>query len=752
MSFDYQMTADPSQAIDASRKVEDSLTGVERHAKAVGVAINKGFDAKPISQAEEELTQMTVSFSDMARMLERIHGPNDQLIKDQRVLNELRARGAIDAKQHAAALAESQRAAGQSSGSGFLGSLNEDAKSVGGNIKSQLLGFVGPAALAAAAFSDITKAFDDWKQRKADIAEATNTIAKFYDSMDGARAAMGEQKQLSADLGINITKTAKAYAAVREATADFGLSSKEMTDITRNLTAALVVDGGAIESVGTIMQKLQYATETGVLTQHELRGIWKDSPEVVHSFEKSIGVTYQELLRMAQGNELTGATLEKMIRGLGQTGEAMDKFRDRNISIRQLMDENHLSFGAAAKLLIELKQNYEDVGESAEQAIDRIVQQTGRLIRTVETANNAIYASQALVATIPGVMAVQQYNKDLATQKDELEKIRGPQREYHQRVDNLNAMLKAGVINQSEFNNRMNELNGTHKKAAASTREHAEAIKELRNMMLSMDDASKVARGMGVRSAVTGEYEDFEGARGLGVKASDMDTGELQAKVNPATTAESRQKTLEYQKQLIMNTKAWNDELRATGDMTEVYADQINSAATSLADTLIDAATGAETSWSDFFSGLASGFAKAIAKAWILKGLTGNVDGSIGAGVGGGYGGLLGAIFGGSHAEGGAFTARGSGGSDSIPVLVNMSPNETAYFVPEGRRSPWDVATAGAASAPSSAAPVNLSISMPGGDADDVLQAMDSRAGDQLVYGMLRRSRRALRALARRRR
>lgn len=379
-TFSYGVDLDNDAALAGTRELETGLTKVEAEARRTGKAMDDAFTrgAAAAKNAKGQISAAAVSVEDLAGAYTRINAPVDKLEKDLRVLNALQQSGALSARQYADELARIGKEHGLTGTQHGLGAVSlpevpEQKSGVDSFLESaagKLTAIAGPAAMAAVGWKALNEEIENFKARAEDTKQATNTILKFYDSIDEAKAHMGEQTQLANDLGINVQKTAHAYAAVREATADFGVSSKEAADITRNLTAAIIVDGGAMENVQGIMEKLQYASESGMLTQRELKGIWKESPEVVHMFEAALGKTYPQLQKMAAEGKLTGKTLETMVHGLGQGTEAIDKYRQRMVSVNEIMEENHVGYVEAGMMLLDLKKKYEALAPTAVQAFE----------------------------------------------------------------------------------------------------------------------------------------------------------------------------------------------------------------------------------------------------------------------------------------------------------------------------------------------------------------------------------------------
>jgi tape measure domain-containing protein len=638
------------------------------------------------------------------QMLDRIHGPQKRQAEDMQTLEMLYKRGAISAAEYTAQLEKMGAVHGPSKGEAG-GSALDGIKGAGGEalgaIGGQIAGIAGPAAIATGAVAALGHELENFKQRGIDVDMAANSILKFHNSMEGAQAAMAEQRKLSDDLGMNIQQTSRAYAAVREATEGFGLSSKEATDITRNMTAAIIVDGGAIENVTGIMDKLQYASESGMLTQRELKAIWKESPEVVHMFEAALGKTYPQLMKMAAEGKLTGATLETMVHGTAKGTEAMDKYRQRLLEVGDVMELNKTDYAGAIEIMIKMHQQYQELADTGPEAFERSAAAAShqvvvlteladklQLIMTAAAAQGNFAANQSMIDSGMKVQAVldgqgnryEQFaqkvrglRKELKeagfdaqeTEKfisqlhgpdyvdyylQQLDAIRQPERDWAGRIAALDSLLKSHTMTVEQYGAALAQVTG-------HTREIGDDLP--RNYALPT-----------FTPKIGTSFSDLPGAK-------DFDPyGDLRASINPKATEESQKKTAEYNKMLFDNTKKWNDELREADKLTAVIDDQLKSAGTTFADDLVEAANGADVSWGKFFEDLLKNMEKAIAQAMVLEAI-----GSRHGGVGGTGTGVLGYLFGGNHAFGGSWTApHGGGGQDSVTAMFRMSPGETATF------------------------------------------------------------------------
>jgi hypothetical protein len=159
--------------------------------------------------------------------------------------------------------------------------------------------------------------------------------------------------------------------------------------------------------------------------------------------------------------------------------------------------------------------------------------------------------------------------------------------------------------------------------------------------MLPQDEASKIARGMGIRSAVTGKYEDY---------------------------------------MKIDSTKLLNEELKKTAEREK----DIRTALQPMEDGFKEMALTGEISFSSMikkWEAMLADFASDQAFAAIAKALAGGGSPTGALGLSGLGAGLAGAVDGGAHAFGGSWVAPNTGGGqDSVTAMFRMSPGETATF------------------------------------------------------------------------
>ncbi len=667
-------------------KVEAGLEKVEHAAEKASLASFNSL--KTLASASQH----------QADMLARIHGPMNALENDMRSLENLQRKGLVTAKQYADELARIGKSAGLSRGNpmdavslpgmpeskkGFLDGLTDGAGSAAASeLAGQLTAVAGPAALAAASVSAIGDAIGQWAARSHDMREATNEILKFHDSIDGATAAMGEQEQLSKDLHMNIT---------------------------RNLTAALVNDGGSIENVAGIMGKLQYAQEAGTLSSRELKGIWQQSDDVADMFAKSLGMNYEQLQKMAKAGKITGVEIEKMIVGMSNGSDGMNKFGMRLRSVKEEMEATNTS---VFESMITMQDKYVEIGETTPQFIERIVLAHQHQLDVLGKLEEKVKTIFTMSTVAGGFAATENMLKNAVKASSIIDGLKTPWEKYTEQIkDTTKALEKAGMTHEEVakqiskihppdwvdyYKQQLDAITQPEKDWAGR---QAALDQLLHNNTISVNQYNEAlgkARATYISSWAPGkwlgnqagaaELEDFRAT-------SAQREGWREAGNFGSLSGNDSFKKIDDVKGWAEEWKKSLDEIaKKTHTVADAFAGALTQGATSFGDALVDAANGADVSFTKVFSDIGVSIEKAILNAMILRAV-----GSFGSPTAAGSG-LLG-LFGGANgfdamvpggrgpflpgfAHGGDMMVGGSGGTDSKLFQAMVTPGETVSIMP----------------------------------------------------------------------
>lgn len=747
--FDFTMKADGSQPLAESHKIEGSLAAIEAHAVKVGAAIEKGFNAPALRDARGRIIATQVSAGELAAAFMRIHGPLDQLEKDMKILDTLQAQGALSAKQYADELARIGKNAGlargnpidavslghvpgdgggHGSGGGFgAGLVSEltDGKAATGVFTGSITGMIGPAALATGAIAALTDGIDRYNKRQQETAAATNMMLKFYDTFEDASKAVAKQRELAKDLRVELKDGVGAYSAIREASEGMYLTNQQQIDVTRNLTAALAVDGKGIESVANIMARFQYAMEAGKMEASALKQIMRESPDVMKMFEDATHKTYPQLLKMAESGQIGTEMMGEMFSGLSNATGALHKFAQQNLATASANGEIGDSMVRARNAAGDLEGGMEEAEDQSAKLAEELERTKNAALRAadaLEKAKKVIADADMMSLAASNLQKIGTYLGHMADASAKVADLKTPWEKYREEVkkfkeDATASGMAADVLAQSlarmhppewvdyykqmideikkpeiEWNGRLHAIELAFNNGKITVDEYTEAIRRLSATYAGMDIVAAInaANGVGPRKKDTEarafeRYQNSAYEQGIGPGQGDSsdewrDMGSPGQVGGENSWADTLNKMKDVKSWLEDAKKSLDAIGRKTGLVAEAIQTSLVGAATSLGDTLVDAANGADVSWGKFFENLLIDIEKAILKAMILKA----INSAFGLGAAGD---AVSAVAGGSHATGGSFTARGTGGTDSVPVLFRMSPGERADFTPQGQSS-----------------------------------------------------------------
>ncbi len=757
MAFDYEIRADGTAALATSDKVIDSLVAIEGEAKKVGTSLSSSFSTPAVKNAQGQFVATGVAAQQLAEkvklaaasstdlnaklraeheMLERIHGPMKRFEQDMAALEALHKRGAVTAAEYARELARIGAAAGMSRGNpadAVSLTMPTAANSNGGAIAGQIAGMVGPAALAATAIKGVTDELTRWGDRRRDIEAASNSVLRFHDTMAQAQGAMQEQRELADDLHLNIRKTTEAYAAVREATAEYGLTSQQQVDITRNLTSAVINDGGAIEDVTAIMARFQMAQENGGMSSKELTAIWKKSDDVATLMGEALGLTWPQMQKLAKEGKFTSEMVAEMVGKLGLGDSSMRKYSERALDVNEVQKELNVSFMEAVRITLEAGEKYERTLPSTVEHIKRQQQAWIELHGNLSDTRPAI---DGLVS------AFEQMGTSLTQWGEGITNAITTSAPF---VDFLDRM-KVGLSIVQPVDTAVQKLATLEaawaamtNKSAAYTRQYEQQKKALQSIIRGPSTPSTAdadARAQADEDSALAQQWSADAAAAAADRESDLSQTFADNKTPQGWGKGPRVEGLTNAEWIRRERDAQNEAELARKDPTAVdpvqqaTIDQLKNSATELGDALVQAANGADIAWGDTLRKMVIGFELAIVKAMILR--------AIDSGAGG-VGSVASAAVssGGNHAMGGSFTAEGTGGTDSVPVLVRMSPGERADFTPKGQTSPTSFSRGNGGAGNSN---VNLRVVNQGMSDRELMEAFDSPGGERVVSNIVRRN------------
>ena len=352
MSLDVQVKIDPGDSktkvdsvVGTLDKAEDTANAAKKAFQSLGESIRYMANQTAVSAANgfrsladaigyklnTQITQTVRGFNSLAEAMQREHamlatirGDTQAYARDVQVLNSLMDRGKITAQEYDAALAAAGRrhgvdaaaAAPSPQGGGFLD-----------GIAGQALAIAGPAAIAGKAISAIGDAFEEIRQKKQALNEASVDMLRYKDTIESARESTEGLRATSLVLGADIKETTGVFLSVADATSKLGKSEEQVAAITSNLGIMMKTDGKSIGDVGVVLERLQFAMEKGKIEAGDLSMIMRRFPPIGEALAKTFGMTQEQLLKVAESGKLTRTEIAKVWESL-EKGDA-DALRKR---------------------------------------------------------------------------------------------------------------------------------------------------------------------------------------------------------------------------------------------------------------------------------------------------------------------------------------------------------------------------------------------------------------------------------------
>lgn len=300
-------------------------------------------------------------------------------------------------------------------------------------------------------------------------------------------------------------------------------------------------------------------------------------------------------------------------------------------------------------------------------------------------ALDGLSQSRAIAITGIGLAGIAQYNDELARQKRILGEIRGPQKQYHEELDSLNAMLKSGPdhggIDHTEFERQIAAINEKFGIGIKKAGEYKVALQGLQGAFPWGDPNNPDAISGGVVPEHLNPGHHWMNVDSLNSTVKTETWDETLANVKSAGDAMKRFADDSSKAMGEAYKKSVDDWATATQSQIDSVAGHLKP----VEDALVELATTGTTSWSKMTDAILADLARIAIKQAEMALLNVLFTGSTAAPAVQ----AAAALNGGSHATGGSYTAPATGGGpDSIPVMFRMNPRETATFTNPGQAPP----------------------------------------------------------------
>lgn len=312
MSFDYTMSADGSQAIAESRRVEASLATIEGRASTIRTKLTQSFrdasgaisgTAASVARTQLALDKMasvggafaglTREMKSEADVLDRLRGPILRHAEDVDRIGRMWKRGILSVTEYNA---EMRRLA-----SAKPPAVGAAEKGGGGGIGSMMGRAIGGAMTAGAVLAlgkELLELGDSYTKLQNRMKTLGSSEAEVQANMDKTYAVAQRSRMEWNAVG-------ESYARIARATAAMGLSQDRALAVTETLSKAMKLGGGSAEESASAMLQLTQALGSGRLAGEEFNAIAEASPMLLDLIARQMHVNRGQLKALASEGKIT---------------------------------------------------------------------------------------------------------------------------------------------------------------------------------------------------------------------------------------------------------------------------------------------------------------------------------------------------------------------------------------------------------------------------------------------------------------
>ena len=236
------------------------------------------------------------------------------------------------------------------------------------NLRNAIM--AGTAAIAFSKFADLTSEYTDLEARLRNVTKSANE----------ADLAMGRIKDTADRTYASIGSTSELFLQNALAFNDLGYSVQQQLNFMDAMTSALVVSGAKGQQAESVIRALSQAMMEGVLKGDNWNTVLQKGGRVVKALADGLGVSIDELRKMASNQQLTSksvfAALTSQIQKLNEEAEAMPaSINDAFVKMRN--------------------QIFTTVGE-----IDKMSGSSQRVVASIDDITSAIKANQSTIGDV----------------------------------------------------------------------------------------------------------------------------------------------------------------------------------------------------------------------------------------------------------------------------------------------------------------------------------------------------------------
>lgn len=258
----------------------------------------------------------------------------------------------------------------------------------------------------------------------ANIADEYNTMAGRIKIAVGEtgnfEGAMAGVKEVALATNSNLSATTQLFTKINEAGKELGMTQQQSLDLTKTITQAIQLGGGAASSNEAAIIQLTQALQSGVLRGDEFNSIMEQAPGISKALAASLGVTTGELRAMAGEGKLSAQTVIQALQEQSAAiesdyeklpltiGKALQKIQTQWAILIGEFDQDNGASSKVAEWLSALGESMgmldevlADVGEGISWVGDQIDGiDTGTIVAMKQAFESAYEALKSMVSTI----------------------------------------------------------------------------------------------------------------------------------------------------------------------------------------------------------------------------------------------------------------------------------------------------------------------------------------------------------------
>jgi tape measure domain-containing protein len=348
--FNFTIAGDGGRALKTIEHVLSGLDSITPHAAAAGAGISRALGpatnlieqhARMLRQGGQAAINFSNSTAPMVAqlrqtvevlrreqvILQEIHAPMRTYATDVQALNQLLARGEINAAQFNARLMQAKqtiaggapaRGGGGLDMAGLAGSLpggSVIAGAIGGGVAGAAQAGIQMAAGSIHTIIEMSDAYTGLNNRLRSLTGSQEAATALFDKL---HASANKTRS-------DVTTTAESFVRFQRATQQLGASQEQTLRFTEHLNMQIALSGADAVGASAAMLQLSQALASGRLRGEEFNSIIEQAPALLDPIAQKLGVNTGQLRGLAEQGKITSQVIFEAYEGAGGAGKRIER-------------------------------------------------------------------------------------------------------------------------------------------------------------------------------------------------------------------------------------------------------------------------------------------------------------------------------------------------------------------------------------------------------------------------------------------